>query len=222
MRVLVAFSGPLFAVALISAQGSVPSDGLYSAAQADRGRRVVENHCSSCHGDSLRGLEGPALVGSAFMLKWEQKDLETLYRRIRDTMPPGEVTSLTEDEKADALAYLLQQNGYPQGTAELNRDPEVRARTPLSPQAGSLVLRTGSLVRVTGCLSQGEGNAWILTSATAAASLGSQTVRLLNVFPNPSGHKGHTVEVSGLLVRDATGVSLNTLSLEMRAPNCEP
>ena len=88
---------------------------------------------------------------------------------------------------------------------------------------------------MTGCLSQSSGNAWTLTSAsepraartadepnaTDIAPPGTQIVRLLNVFPDPSAHKGHKMEASGLLVRDAAGPAVNVLSLDMLAPACE-
>jgi hypothetical protein len=178
------------------------------------------------------------LVGNAFMLKWEQGNLEALFRKIRDTMPTGAVTSVTEDEKIDAVAYILQQNGFAEGTAELTKDIDALARIPMSRTSGPAALRTGSLVQVIGCLSQGEGNAWMLTRATepqpAAASAaaaptqnppggdapGSGTVRLLSVFPDPSAHKGHKMKAGGLLVKDAAGISVNVMSLEMIGSAC--
>jgi hypothetical protein len=57
--------------------------------------------------------------------------------------------------------------------------------------------------------------------AADASQPGTQTVRLLNVFPDPSAHKGHRMEASGLLVRDAAGSAVNVLSLEMLAASCE-
>ena len=223
---------------MVAPQSAAPAAGVYSAAQADRGRLVVESHCSSCHGDDLTGLEGPALVGNAFMLKWEQGNLAALFRKIRDTMPSAAVTSVSEDEKIDAIAYLLQQNGFAEGAAELTKDIDALARIPMSRTSGPAVLRTGSLVQVVGCLSQGEGNAWMLTRATepqpgAAAAAptqnaadgdapGSGTVRLLSVFPEPSAHKGHKMKASGLLVKDAAGVSVNVMSLEMISSSCGP
>jgi mono/diheme cytochrome c family protein len=217
-------------------QSPAPAGGVYSAAQATRGRAVVESHCSACHGDDLTGLEGPALVGNAFMLKWEQRNLDALFRKIRDTMPSGAVTSVSDDEKIDAMAYMLQQNGFAEGTTELSADVDKLARIPMSRTTGPPTLRTGSLVQVIGCLSQGEGNAWLLTRATepqpAAASAsqvspentapGTETVRLLSVFPDPSPHKGHKMKAGGLLVKDAAGASVNVMTLEMISPTCEP
>jgi S-disulfanyl-L-cysteine oxidoreductase SoxD len=226
----------LFVTARLMAapQSAAPAAGVYSAAQAARGRIVIESQCSSCHGDDLTGLEGPALVGNAFMVKWEQGNMANLFRKIRDTMPTGAVTSVSEDEKIDAVAYLLQQNGFAEGAAELTKDIDALARIPMSRTSGPAALRTGSLVQVVGCLSQGEGNAWMLTRATepqpaAAAPAqnspdgdapGSGTVGLLSVFPDPSAHKGHKMKAGGLLVKDAAGISVNVISLEMISSSC--
>ena len=222
----------LAAQILAAPQGATPG-AVYSAAQAERGKKVVENHCVACHGDNLSGLEGPALIGNSFMVKWEPLDLGALFKDIRDTMPSGAVSSVTNEDKLDAIAYLLQQNGYSEGNVELTVNLEALSRIPLSRQTGPVTLRTGSLVRVTGCLAAGKDNAWMLTSAgvpraaaaaasakPADASPGDQTIQLLNVFPNPSAHTGHRMDVSGLLVRDGAGLSVNVLSLEMLAPSC--
>src|SRR4051812_24572282 len=186
------------------AQGAATAHGVFSAAQAERGRLIVQNNCAACHGDDLAGLEGPALVGSTFMLKWEPRDVGTLFRKVRDTMPTGAVTSLTDAEKLDTIAYLLQQNGFSAGADELTQDVDALTRIRMARGAGPITLRTGSLVRVTGCLSQADNKKWRLTRAPdpqpAAASpqtpvatgpLGTQTVQLLNVFPDPSKYSGH-------------------------------
>ena len=226
----------LFAARLMAAQQSAaPAGGVYSAAQANRGRIVVEASCSACHGDDLLGLEGPALVGNAFMLKWEQRNLDALFRKIRDTMPTGAVTSISDDEKIDVVAYMLQRNGFAEGTTELTPDIDALARISMSRTVGPPTMRTGSLVQVTGCLSQGEGNAWVLTRATepqAATATpqnspdggapGTATVRLLSVFPDPSAHKGHKMKAGGLLVKDTAGMSVNVMTLDMISAACEP
>lgn len=51
--------------------------------------------------------------------------------------------------------------------------------------------------------------------------MGTGTLRLLNVFPDPSAHKGHKMEATGLLVRDAAGSGVNVLSLDMLASSCQ-
>lgn len=216
------------------AQGGATANGVYSAAQAERGRVIAQNHCAACHGDDLSGLEGPALIGGTFMLKWEPRDVGTLFRKVRDTMPTGAVSSLTDAEKLDTVAYLLRQNGFSAGAAELTKDVDALARIRMARGAGPITLRTGSFVRVTGCLSQGDNKKWRLTRATepqpAATSpekavengpSGNETVQLLNVFPDPSAHDGHKVDVSGLLVREDAGLSVNVMSLVTIDPSCE-
>ena len=74
--------------------------GVYTAAQAERGRSVVDDHCSECHHEDLSGGEGPALVGSAFMVKWEMQSVERLFHKIRDTMPEVGSTDVTDAAEA--------------------------------------------------------------------------------------------------------------------------
>jgi mono/diheme cytochrome c family protein len=230
------FVALMLAARLVAAvQNVTPAqEGVYTGAQAERGKTVAQEHCTRCHGLDLTGAEGPALVGDTFMLSWENRNLEMLFRKIRDTMPAEAVASITDDEKLDAVAYLMKQNGFTEGAAELPHNAAAQARIPLSRQNGAPTLRTGSLVRVAGCLSQGPGNVWVLMDAgeprpagspdaqkpTDVLPAGNQTVRLFNVFPEPSAHKGHKIDVNGLLVRDEAGVAVNVLSLEMVAPAC--
>ena len=123
----------LVARLIAAAQDTQPATtGAYSPVQADRGRAIVQTHCSACHGADLTGVEAPALVGDSFMLKWESRNLEMLFGKIRDTMPAGAITSITDDDKIDVIAYLMQQNGYPEGAAELPHDADALARIQMS------------------------------------------------------------------------------------------
>ncbi len=48
-------------------------DGVFTAAQARRGRRVYNQNCSSCHGPELRGGEmAPGIAGSDFIVFWTE------------------------------------------------------------------------------------------------------------------------------------------------------
>ena len=93
--------------------------GVYTAAQAERGHAVMQQHCGECHGEDFGGGEAPALTGSTFMIKWETHTVERLFQKIRDTMPSRGSTAVSEKEKLDAVAYILQQNGFPAGNTEL-------------------------------------------------------------------------------------------------------
>ena len=114
----------LAAVTAGSALGAQPApitltDGVFTAEQAARGRVVYEQRCAQCHMPDLAGHEyAGALAGYGFQLKWQDATLGELLGRIR-SMPQGRPGSLTGQEYIDILAYVLQKNGYPEGTAEL-------------------------------------------------------------------------------------------------------
>jgi mono/diheme cytochrome c family protein len=221
------------------AQDSAPIwAGVYTAAQAERGRLVVQNHCAECHHEDLRGGEGPALAGPTFMLKWETHSVERLFHKIRDTMPSRDSVDVTEQQKLDTVAYILQQNGFPPGGAELADMPGVLASMRLVPKDGPGPPRPGALVRAIGCLQETSANQWALTQSTepqvttldpltvadkqsaAAESPCTQTIELLNVFPSPTALKGHRALAKGLFIKTASGSRINVMSLESIAPEC--
>ena len=49
------------------------------------------------------------------MIKWETHTVERLFHKIRDTMPTPEDSDVTEAQKLDSVAFILQQNGFPAG-----------------------------------------------------------------------------------------------------------
>jgi hypothetical protein len=57
--------------------------------------------------------------------------------------------------------------------------------------------------------------------SSEASALGTQTFRLLNVFPSPDPYKGHKVEAKGLLIRDPGGDRLNVTSVQTLAARCD-
>jgi S-disulfanyl-L-cysteine oxidoreductase SoxD len=98
-------------------------DGVYTDAQAKRGRELYDKHCAECHGGNLRGFEyGPALAGSDFLRVWEKKSLADLMDKIQPTMPANAPGSLTRSQAADIMAYMLQAGKFPGGAAELTED----------------------------------------------------------------------------------------------------
>jgi mono/diheme cytochrome c family protein len=105
-----------------SAQGAALSDGVYSASQAERGKVVYEESCSSCHGPSLRGganeFGAPALAGPFFYEKWAGRTLEDLFRYASENMPPEE-KKLPQAAYLDVTAYVLQVSKYPAGPSDL-------------------------------------------------------------------------------------------------------
>jgi mono/diheme cytochrome c family protein len=95
-------------------------DGVYTQEQADRGRPLYNQHCASCHSDTLMGGEmSPPLVGGEFMSNWNGLTLGDLFERIRTTMPQDKAGKLTREVNADITAYILNVNKFPAGKAEM-------------------------------------------------------------------------------------------------------
>jgi len=95
-------------------------DGVYTQAQADRGRAAYNASCASCHGDQLTGGEiAPALVGGDFMSNWNGLTVGALFERARMGMPPGAPAKVPRDSKVDIVAYILSFNKFPPGEKEL-------------------------------------------------------------------------------------------------------
>ena len=111
---------PMFALACdAAAQTSVHDStttkaGVYSREQAARGQDVYANSCRSCHTPETH-------AGAAFE-KWNDRPLSDLYAFIRDAMPRNAPGSLSAQEYADVLAYLLRMNRMPAGSRELSVD----------------------------------------------------------------------------------------------------
>lgn len=100
------------------------SDAIYTSEQATAGEEVVAQVCSLCHGATLQGGVGPALVGATFSKDWEQGDktVDDLYSFISTNMPQNAPGSLTSQQYIDVVAYILQQNHWPAGTKALTAD----------------------------------------------------------------------------------------------------
>lgn len=108
-----------------SAQSKSAWSGVYTAEEADRGRRLYVRDCAECHGATLTGGEGGSeLVGAAFLGRWEKKSVGDLFELMRTTMPDSAPGSLSERQYLDLLAHLLKENALPAGKEELPRGLE--------------------------------------------------------------------------------------------------
>ena len=106
--------------AMLSAQTGERTlrDGVFSAAQAERGDRVFASICTDCHelaeftaaGAYLEEVEGESL--------WETFDF------VSTKMPDDDPGSLRLDEYAAVLAYIFRAYGLPAGDAELSVEQE--------------------------------------------------------------------------------------------------
>jgi quinoprotein glucose dehydrogenase len=117
---------PLLASLATAASTKTVWDGVYTAAQADRGKASYKLYCAVCHQDDLSG--GADAGGRASALKGDKilvrKDLNNLFSYIRVWMPQDDRGSLNDPTCIDIVAYILQQNSMPPGVEELKADPD--------------------------------------------------------------------------------------------------
>ena len=101
-------------------------DGVYTKAQADRGRELYATHCLACHGESLEG-NGPvrALTGPEFAANWNGLSMGDMLDRTRTSMPLAKPGTLSRQQVADLLAFVLSANKFPAGEIDLPRQAEV-------------------------------------------------------------------------------------------------
>ena len=220
-------------------EGRTVWGSIYSEDQAARGKLVYEASCSACHLADLSGsAQGRALAGEPFKQDWYEDTVGNLYSRLRRLMPFDEPGTLTDQAYLDTLAYILQVNEFPGGSADLG--PDGLELIQIEGPDGPGPVPSFAMVRVVGCMTTGSGN-WSLTQATEpartsepaasspeelsaleSAAPGRHTFELLNIYPSPDDHEGHRMEVKGLLIRLPDRSRINVSSVAMVAPSCAP
>lgn len=109
--------------------------------------------------------------------------------------------------------------------------------------AQSATAKKADVVSVSGCLTAGPNDTWLLTSATdptvvqkkpppaaadapgapGAPTTGKNKYRLIGLIEfDVAAHKGHTVAVKGLLIPASDVRRINLTSLQDVAPTCPP
>jgi quinoprotein glucose dehydrogenase len=213
--------------------------GIYTDAQAERGKAIFNTACIRCHGADLAGTTAPALKGDRFQTSWGGDVLDRLFGKIRDTMPPNFGTSLDDKQKLDIVAYILQTNGYPAGPAELAVGSTDLASAQILRKGQQAAIQNFSLVQTVGCLTRGERNTWNLTrtaepvatrddapteaSLAAAASqpLGSRRFLLLSAgMYGAESQAGRKVEARGLVYSEPGNDRLTVTSLKAVGAGC--
>jgi mono/diheme cytochrome c family protein len=114
--------GILSGVTVLASAASA-RDGLYTEAQAGRGKGLYRENCMACHGDRLQGSESsPSLAGAGFFAKWGKRPVGDLYGFINAQMPLGRLGILGAAGTADVVAYILSANKMPTGEKALPVD----------------------------------------------------------------------------------------------------
>lgn len=104
-------------------EGLTAASGVFTEAQAARGEKIFTdagNACSGCHGAALGGSPGgPGLVRGQFKSKWGGRTVGEMADYIIKAMPPGRAGTINEQGAADIMAFILKNNNFAAGTAEL-------------------------------------------------------------------------------------------------------
>jgi mono/diheme cytochrome c family protein len=133
----VAFAATLGLNAVSAAQSSSQTiwNGVFSAAQAKRGEAIAGKRCASCHNADLAGgQDGPALVGADVLQAWSGTTAGDLFDKIKTTMPADAPQSLSPQETADLVAFILSQNKCPAGEQDLPSEMDALKQIQVTPE----------------------------------------------------------------------------------------
>jgi mono/diheme cytochrome c family protein len=112
----------VLSIGVIRAQTQTVKDGVYSDPQARRGEALYAQQCVSCHSADLSGSGAPPLVGTEFLSNWDKMPLADLAEKIAVSMPSNSPGSLSRDQAADLVAFILKSNKFPSGSVDLEAD----------------------------------------------------------------------------------------------------
>src|SRR5262245_9605343 len=249
MRRLVAGMAGVFVLALVQAvimSAQAPGgtteraartvwDGIYSDAQAQRGRGFYAEHCASCHGAKLEGAEHRALKGDRFWATWQDTTVDRLLTHVGTNMPHSEDGSLKGTlgarVYADIVAYILSTNQFPAGASELAETSGGGVR--IVKKDGSGELPAGSLAHVVGCLEKGTGRNWKLVKGSRPARviegqnidrnapLGDREFALMFVLTPLDKFVGHRMSVRASLMGEGGSQGLNVTTIESVSSTCQ-
>jgi S-disulfanyl-L-cysteine oxidoreductase SoxD len=213
-------------------------NGVYTAAQAERGRQLFTATCAECHGGSLQGTgEGKSLRGDAFWTDWRESTVDALLTYISKNMPRSETGagplpgSLPASNYVDITAYLLSANELPAGGQELTQASSVGVKIIRKDGPGELPATT--LATVIGCLEPRLANgAWRINAATAPvrgaanalpdrAAKGDRAYELKFVLSPLTKLVGHRIAVTGLLLGDGGVNGINVSDIASVADSCQ-
>ena len=211
--------------------------GVYSAAQAERGRVAFLNNCARCHRADLGGQNARPLKDKYFLDHWREFKLELLFNQIRANMPPPQVRQgeIPDPTYLDILTFILQGNGLPAGPRELEAN-QLRDITFVG-KDGPQLPPSSSIVHVVTCFKEISDNRFglarasrpvrtLLTEITpeerAEASswaIGDEYYRLqsLDVLPDfiPENHLNAKVHAKGYLILQPNLERINLTALEV-------
>lgn len=105
-------------------QKPTTNDGVYTTKQADAAKAQFDKICADCHPFTVAGkkkVKDVPLGEDPFYENWTGRPLTELITTIALTMPNDGSAVVTDEEAADLVAYILQQNGFKPGAAPLTK-----------------------------------------------------------------------------------------------------
>lgn len=102
---------------VISTASNLPPAS-YAPAQAERGEKVFDETCATCH-------QPDKFIGPQFVQAWNDRRVGDFYNLVRSTMPVDNPGGLKEQEYLDVTAYLLKANHAPPKGDSLSTDTTV-------------------------------------------------------------------------------------------------
>ena len=102
-------------------------DGVFTARQVSQGGTTFRQVCVACH--SIGDFRG-----ARFRLIWVGRTVWDLFFIMSAIMPQGDPGSLSPEEYANLVSYMLSENGYPEGEVDLPVDQAALASINIVPQ----------------------------------------------------------------------------------------
>lgn len=112
-------------------KGGKGAPALFTAGQAELGKKTYEDKCAFCHAPDLNGRSGPALRGKFFAAPSHGYKLRDIFKIVAENMPATAPGSLSHDEYVQIMAYILLNNGYPAGDTAMTFEAISQSKVPL-------------------------------------------------------------------------------------------
>ncbi|MCC6990847.1 MAG: c-type cytochrome [Acidobacteria bacterium] len=113
-------------VVAVRAQGPTTTDGIYTAAQAAKGKELFGQTCESCHNPGK-------FAGAEFARAYGSKPLSEIDAGMSE-MPMDNPGSLKREDVASLIAYFLEMNKYPAGQKALSGEADALKAIMVAPR----------------------------------------------------------------------------------------
>jgi cytochrome c5 len=104
----------------------------FTAEQVANGEAIYKETCQICHGSRLsNGQFGTPLRGNFFKNTWKGKTLGELVQNTYEKMPPDNVMSMSMQQYAEVISFILSRNDIEPGDTAIEGHIETLNLVPL-------------------------------------------------------------------------------------------